>query len=158
MSRKRYSARLFTLDWPEAEAASKDLLRLAMVDMVQVVYAEAEERVPRGRGRSSSKSLISKLGTRLEKGGEVGVVWDKARHAYLVHEGASPHAIPKAGRPRRAKHLAIPSSAGPLFRQSARHPGTKGQPFLRDALKESRQELNRLLAQKGEEYLKGSLG
>lgn len=157
MSRSRYSARLFAVDWPEGEGASKELLRLAMVDMVQVVYAEAEERVPKGRGRSSPKSLLSKLGTRLEKGGEVGVIWDKAKHAYIVHEGTKAHRIPHATKPRRKKHLVIMRGGSPLFRQSASHPGTKGQPFLRDALKESRQELNRLLARKGEEYLKGSL-
>ena len=147
----------YEIKWPDGEKASRALLAYAMLDMVQVVYEEAEERVPKGRGRGSSKSLLSKLGTRLEQRGERGIIWDKARHAVIVHEGTKAHPIPKAGRTRRSKHLAIPTAGGVIFRQSAMHPGTKGRPFLTDALRESRTELSRILSQKGEEYLERSL-
>jgi hypothetical protein len=144
---------LFTLDWPDNETHSREVLRAAMWDMVQVVYAEAEDRAPVGQ----TKNLKKSLGARVEKQGERGIIYARARHAYLVHEGAAAHAIPKAGKARKSRFLAIPTSGGLVYRGSAQHPGTKGQPFLREAMEDSRRDLERVLVEKGESYLKGAL-
>ncbi len=144
---------LFTLDWPDNDAHSREVLRLAMWDMVQIVYAEAEERAPVGQTGRLKKSL----GARVERSGDRGIVYARARHAYLVHEGAAAHRIPKAGKPRKSRHLAIPSAGGMIFRQSARHPGTTGQPFLKDAIEQSKAALEAALVEKGESYLKEAL-
>ncbi len=143
---------LYTLDWPDNEVHSREVLRAAMWDMVQIVYAEAEERVPVGPTGNLKKSL----GARVEKNGERGIVYARARHAYLVHEGAAAHVIPRADKPRKSRVLAIPTAGGLIFRGSARHPGTTGQPFMKEAMEASRAELERVLAEKGETYLKGA--
>ena len=144
---------LFTLDWPDNDAHSREVLRLAMWDMVQIVYAEAEERAPVGQTGKLKKSL----GARVERSGDRGIIYARARHAYLVHEGAAAHRIPKAGKARKSRFLAIPSAGGLIYRGSAEHPGTKGRPFLREAITESKAALEAALVQKGESYLKEAL-
>ena len=105
----------------------------------------------------ATKNLSKSLGARVERSGDRGIVYARARHAYLVHEGAAAHRIPKAGKARKSKHLVIPTAGGMVFRQSAQHPGTKGQPFLKDALEGSRAAVERVLREKGESYLEGAL-
>lgn len=144
---------LYTLDWPDNDAHSREVLRLAMWDMVQVVYAEAEERAPVGQTGNLKKSL----GARVERRGEQGIIYARARHAYLVHEGAAAHRIPRAGKPRKSRFLAIPTSGGMIYRGTAMHPGTRGQPFLKEAMEQSKAELEAVLVRKGESYLKEAL-
>jgi hypothetical protein len=144
---------LYALDWPDNDAHSREVLRAAMWDMVQIVYAEAEERVPVGTTKTLSKSL----GARVERSGDRGIIYARARHAYLVHEGAAAHAIPRPDKPRKSKHLAIPTAGGVIFRQSAQHPGSKGRPFLKEALESSRAAVERVLRDKGESYVEGAL-
>jgi hypothetical protein len=62
-------------------------------------------------------------------GGEVRV---KAAYGIYVHEGTRPHEI----RPVIAKALAN-RRTGQFFGKLVHHPGTKAQPFLRDAVAQS---------------------
>jgi len=140
---------VFTVDFPEAEQVSRDVLRTAMPAMVQVVKARALELVPRWTGK-----LAKRIRGRVEQGGERGVVAAQARHAHLVHEGTSAHVITA----RRSRFLKVPSRGVMLFRRSVWHPGTAPQRFLTDALEQSRSELSSLLSARGEDYLGEALG
>lgn len=56
----------------------------------------------------------------------------RADYSLFVHEPTRPHVI----RPRRAKALRFfwPKVGRVVFLQHVNHPGTKGQPFLRNAV------------------------
>lgn len=60
------------------------------------------------------------------------IVSADAPYARYVHEGTRAHTI--TAKPGRV--LAWTGPEGPVFATSVQHPGTKGQPFLRDALSE----------------------
>jgi hypothetical protein len=62
----------------------------------------------------------------------VGTVGTPVDYAVAVHEGTRPHVI----RPRRARVLAWGPPGARVFATFARHPGTRGRPFLRRALEE----------------------
>lgn len=66
------------------------------------------------------------------KGPEVEVVAD-TEHAAVVHEPTPPHII----KPRYAKKLVFfwRKAGRVVFMDKVRHPGTKGNPFLANALK-----------------------
>lgn len=51
-------------------------------------------------------------------------------YAIYVHEGTRPHTI----RPNTAKALRFEAGGGIVFAKVVHHPGTKAQPFLRNAL------------------------
>jgi len=52
-------------------------------------------------------------------------------YAMMVHEGTRPHVI----RPRRKKVLSWKGAEGRVFAREVNHPGTKGRPWLLNALK-----------------------
>lgn len=60
------------------------------------------------------------------------LVFARARHARWVHDGTRPHMI----RPRRARALRFEVGGRIVFAQRVNHPGYKGNPFLRDAVRE----------------------
>lgn len=60
------------------------------------------------------------------------LVFARARHARFVHDGTRPHVI----RPRNARALRFEVGGRIVFAQRVNHPGYKGNPFLRDAVRE----------------------
>lgn len=77
-------------------------------------------------------NLRSSIHTEIHIRGTILVVAVNADAAYAlpVHEGQKAHDIV----PTRAKVLTWQGAGGQMFAASVRHPGTKGRPFLRDAL------------------------
>lgn len=62
-----------------------------------------------------------------------GTVETRVKYAIFVHDATSPHLI----WARRAKYLRFEAPTGVVhYRKFVRHPGTKGQPFLRQAMTE----------------------
>lgn len=79
--------------------------------------------VDEGRLRAS----ITHTTPRLSITGPSVQVYSDVEYALFVHEGTSPHEI--TGNPL----LAWNGDDGPAFARSVQHPGTKAQPYLRDA-------------------------
>lgn len=65
----------------------------------------------------------------------VGTLENKANYAYYVHAGTRPHDI----RPTHKSFLRFtPAGAsGPVFTKLVHHPGTKGRPWLTEAVHEA---------------------
>lgn len=106
-----------------------------MTRCVLVVEGVARREAPVKRG-----TLRRSITSRVEAGGDRGIVGTNLSYARPVHEGSKPHVI-------RAK----PGSA--LFWRGARHPvkvvnhpGSKGNPFLVRAADMSRADVERELA------------
>ncbi len=134
--------------WPSNASLTRKLRAEAMQQAVEVVEGKAGELVPKRTGK-----LAGSLYGKVERGGEQGVVGAKAPHGHLVHEGTKAHSL----HPRRREVMRIPSGGQALFRKSAQHPGAKGQPFLTDALEQSRGEIERILANR-DDLLKEAIG
>lgn len=63
----------------------------------------------------------------------IGEVFTRVRYAHYVHDPTRPHLI----RARRAKALRFEAPPGNvIFRRMVYHPGTKGNPFLREPMRE----------------------
>lgn len=100
------------------------------------VHRRAAEECPVDEGRLRS-SLHVKFGT--DARGPFATVGTDVEYALYVHEGTKPHII----RPVNARVLAFPaggrrSGGAMVFARVVHHPGTRAQPFLRNALEEVR--------------------
>lgn len=69
---------------------------------------------------------VSQTGLRIR-----GDVFNNTKYALAVHEGTKPHII----RARKRKALKFDVGGRTVYASSVRHPGTKAQPFLSDALR-----------------------
>jgi hypothetical protein len=84
--------------------------------------------VDTGRLRSSHREEV---GVRL--GAVYGFVTTDVEYAQYVHDGTGPHTI----RPRRAGGvLRFEKGGGVVFTTVVHHPGTRAQPWLREAMEE----------------------
>lgn len=104
-------------------AVAADLLRRCIrVHARAVVLCRANT----GRLRSSIRFWLDTMG-----GQVVGVVGTDVEYALYVHEGTKAHVI----EPRNKSVLRFQVADGRVvFAQRVNHPGTRGNPFLRDAL------------------------
>lgn len=105
----------------------KDGKRDAMQRAVLVVEAAAKREAPVKTG-----TLRRSITSRVERGGDRGVIGTNLRYARPVHEGSKPHTI----RPRRAKALFWKGARHPV--RSVNHPGNKANPFFVRAMERSR--------------------
>lgn len=131
----------YKVNFPDPAKVSRTLAERLMSRLVLTVEAEAKRQVPVRTGtlRRSITSVV-------ESAGERGRVGTNLRYALWVHEGTRAHVI-------------VPTVKRALYWKGARHPvrrvmhpGTKGQPFLRNALATSRDSLQRIIAS-GEGWL-----
>jgi hypothetical protein len=93
--------------------------------------------VPSGPGENLGRHIRDAIVLRLNPPSDVRVGLfsePEATIAFYHHEGTRPHVI----RPRRRKALRFLSSraGGIVFARRVFHPGTRANPFLRDALRE----------------------
>jgi len=143
MPRFRGEARIV---FPPLGKAADELVRALMPHMVKLVGAKADELVPVGRTRKlkqSKKETVQQVGLQ-------GVVKYTARHAHLVHEGTRPHTI----KPRKdSGKLRMIAGGHLVFRAEFEHPGAKGQPWLTDALEQSKPAIMAMLESKGQGIL-----
>ena len=77
--------------------------------------------------RAIETQFVSKLGIDV---GFVRLNNKVALHAMLMHEGTKPHII----RAKNKKSLRWVTATGFAYAKSVKHPGTKADPFLYDAL------------------------
>lgn len=91
------------------------------------VHGEARRLCPVDEGRLRSSISWHVMA------GPIGVVGSNVNYAEAVHQGTRAHEI----RPRIKKMLAWKprGSSTFIFAKTVNHPGTRGQPFLTDALK-----------------------
>ncbi len=134
----------FSVEFPLPQDVAEEIVKQTMPVLVEVVADKAHELVPRRSGR-----LEAGLEGRVEQGGLRGAIADHARHAHLVHEGTRAHSI----YVRKARSLRFYSGAGYLFRREVLHPGARGQPFLTEAVRQSRDKIEQALAGEGESIL-----
>jgi HK97 gp10 family phage protein len=109
--------------------------RDAMSRAVLTVEAAAKRESPVKTG-----NLRRSITSRVERGGDRGIVGTNARYARAVHEGTRPRVI----RPRRARALFWRGARHPV--KSVRHPGTRANPFLERAMRVSKPAVERELA------------
>jgi hypothetical protein len=104
-------------------AVAADLLRRAIR-----VESRAKQLCPVDTGRLRS-SITHEL---VKSGGGVMLarIGTNVSYARDVHEGTRPHVI----RPRSARVLRFPAGGRIVYTAYVNHPGTRGRPFLRDAL------------------------
>lgn len=107
----------------------------AMQRAVLVVEGEAKREAPVRTG-----NLRRTITSRVEQGGDRGVVGTNAPYARPVHEGSRPHLI----RPVRAKALMWPGAGHPV--RVVKHPGNKANRFFVRAAERSRGRVERELA------------
>ena len=140
-------ARGYEVKFPEAKKVSVKLVKSLLPDIVRVVAMRAREKAPKKSG-----GLAESIEERVENEVPRGVVAATARHAFIVHEGTAAHPV----RAKSSRALTIYGSSTVTLRKSMQHPGTKGRPFLTDAIQESRGEIGQAL-QGNEKALKEAI-
>lgn len=113
--------------------------RDAMQRAVLVVEAQAKREAPVRTG-----NLRRTITSRVERGGDRGVIGTNATYARAVHDGSRPHLI----RPRQAKALYWKGARHPV--RVVNHPGSRGNPFFERAIQASRAQVARELAAWGD--------
>jgi len=121
--------RLDRLEIPELEEMTPKIRRRVMRPAARVVALKVREIAP-DSGRRHKSKLNKTIRYQVRRGGLEGVVAAKAPHAHLVHNGTRPHDIPI---PRENPHTI------------AHHPGARAQPFLLDAARQTRGEVEQVL-------------
>lgn len=102
------------------------------------VRDKAAQLAPVGKSGKLATSITSEI---RNEGGPVGYVGANTKYAIYVHEGTKPHTIRATNKKALAFNWANapsglrPSKSGKYVFKSVFHPGTKGKPFLTDALK-----------------------
>jgi hypothetical protein len=98
------------------------------------VQTAARAKAPKGATRALERSIVKRLA--IEARGPVVYIGTDVPYALWVHEGSDPHVIV----PRRRKALRFPApgsapgAVAVVFARRVNHPGSKGTPFLVDAL------------------------
>jgi HK97 gp10 family phage protein len=130
--------------------AAREAAQVALRDIGDDVYAVSQRNVPVDKG-----TLRASGNVRVDEN-EVTIGYNTP-YAKFVHDGTAPHVI----LPRNAKVLAFPPSGargairggkrvgiftfsgksqivGLVYAKEVHHPGTRAQPFLADAMEETR--------------------
>ena len=131
------AGRGYSVKFPEAERVSRELVKSLLPDAVHLVATRARANAPRQTG-----GLAESIEERVEEDVPRGAVAATARHSFIIHQGTKSH--PAMAKNSRALTI-YTGGAGVVFRKSMEHPGTKGQPFLTDAIEDSRQEIAQAL-------------
>ena len=114
--------------WNQAFKNPKGMTGNYLHNQAKDVERLAKTLAPKGTGALAASiragSVIpSTLGLEVE-------VTAHAPYSLMVHEGTAPHTI----HPNANGVLVFPSGGGLIFAEEVDHPGTKGQPFLNEAL------------------------
>jgi len=112
-----------------------------MAKVVTNLERLAKRRAPVKRG-----TLRRSITHRVEAGGDRGIVGTNLDYAKPVHEGSKPHII----RPKAAKMLRFQTAGGAVvYTKMVRHPGTRPNPFLKNAMQDGRGDTQRYLREAG---------
>lgn len=132
---------------PEQLAQRFQQQRLAKYRFMKRVTLVIERRVKK-RTPVKSGNTRRAITSRVERGGDRGLVGLNLPHGPALHDGSRPHII----RPTRAKALRFKSASGAIvFAKEVRHPGFKGIPFLKLGLKDAEGEIDQLAEEAGVE-------
>jgi len=106
-------------------------LNRAVPKAAHLVERGAKRRVPvrTGRLRSSIKTFTRPL---------MATIRPLVKYADFVHDGTRAHTI----RPKKARALAFKKGGKMIFARGVRHPGTKAQPFMANAVDAGRGAIN----------------
>lgn len=115
--------------------------RQTMTRVVLLFERLTKHRTPVKRG-----TLRRSITTRIEGDGDRGVIGTNLTYARYVHDGTRPHLI----KPRSAKMLRFKTAGGAtVFARAVWHPGTRPQPFFREALRDGYSEAGQILREGG---------
>jgi hypothetical protein len=123
-----------------------------MPEMVAVVKDKAKELAP-DSGKSHNSKLNKTIHGSTDQRGLRGVIKALAPHAHLVHEGTKPHITPG-----KEHVLAIPLNGHLIFRRVTQHPGSRANPFLTNALEQSKDEQMQVISTHGPGALAQAVG
>lgn len=124
-------------------------MRREFIDALDIstkkIEAEAKKRAPVNKetGGGNLRQSISSSVMGLQ-----GKVIVGAKYAIFVHEGTRPHII----RARTKKVLAN-ERTGSIFGKVVKHPGTRKQPFLQEALDDSNDFISKTFSQAADNVL-----
>jgi hypothetical protein len=138
--------------WPE------DVQQAAMPVIVEAGAAGVREEAPKDRGMGHPKSIVRRVGGRVEMAGERGIVYSKAPHSHLHEYGVSPHALnPGSGQRKLAsvkrKNPNLVMNIDGEYRRGGNHPGIRANPFMERGLERAEDEIEQALAREGEAAL-----
>jgi hypothetical protein len=155
---------------PQLAHVPTSVIRASMPRMVKAVKEAAQAEAPKRRGFGNPKSLVSRIGGRVEQGGELGRVWSRAPHSHLIEKGVKAHPLEsraivkkkvrleKRKRKSGAKSaMTIPGGGGILLRKTAYHRGSDAHPFMEPAIPNAHSEINHILASEGIKALADSI-
>lgn len=128
---------------PDVTQISAAVVKAAMPTILDVIAEKTRELAPRS-GAQHRATLSEHIETRIERGGERGVVAAVSPHAHLVHDGTKRHLI---GTKKRG--MPIPMGGGAVIRRGALHPGSKANPFMVNALEQSQGAISEALEEAG---------
>ena len=117
-------------------------LRLALKESASEVQEEAR-RTHNFKSDTSTLERSVKTKVSAEYYADVYLNEHIAEYGPYVHQGTKPHRIMF----KRKKALRFLKGGRFIFAKSVHHPGTKADPFLYEALKNSRREINRIFKQ-----------
>lgn len=92
-------------------------------------FGERAKANAAGRCNVATGALVGSLYSELINGGLGARIGARAPYALYVHEGTGPHLI--LPRPPR-RFLRFTAAGGVVFAREVRHPGYRGNAFLRD--------------------------
>ena len=155
---------------PQLGHVPTSVIRASMPRLVKAVKERAQSEAPKRRGFGDPKSLVSKIGGRVEQAGERGVVYSRAPHSHLIELGVKAHPlesrakVSKGQRLEKRKRKSGAKSAmtinGPgsgILRKTAYHRGSDAHPFMEPAIPNAHNEINRILASEGIKALADSV-
>ncbi len=139
--------RVDRLEVPALDGVTAKVRRKVMRQAVKAVALHVRENAP-DSGRKHKGKLRKSIRYQVLDRGNKGEVKSTAPHAHLVHDGTAAHAIEARKAP-----LMFKGDGGLIHARRVQHPGSKAQPFLLDAEREMRPEVERLLKEGAEQAL-----
>ena len=136
--------RRLKIDLVDVDALSDDVRRASMAAVANLVRKYARRRTPMSKGKALRKDGVTKrtklrqsIGTRVSKDGKNAVVYAKAPHARIIHDGTKAHQLIAKGH-----HANIGGHwvTGPIM-----HPGQPGVPYLVQGAEDARSEVPAVL-------------
>lgn len=121
-----------TVDRPAARAVAMTAVAARVVTYTRATLADAIATCPRGE----TGILATKHQVRIRRSANQikATISNTARYAAAVHDGSRPHRITVRARGRRTRRtLRFTIGGTVIYRRTVWHPGTTGQPWLRDA-------------------------
>jgi hypothetical protein len=116
-----------------------------MQQSVLLVEERSRAVTPKITGR-----LRGSVNGQVQDGGRRGAIGTNVEYALPVHEGTGPRVI----KPRNKKALFWKGARHPV--RSVNHPGTKGKPFLRVPLEQSKGDIETMWRRAGEQILRSA--